>query len=142
MRVDAWLLLLIVAVTWSFQENSTDCSNVDKPGSICNISKTDPGVQKAVLSGIYSFNNQSNDIFLFKPLEIDDAKKQIVKGVRYILEVQILRTVCRKNTENPDLNNCHFQPKGKLHEIFHCHFEVWAIPWLKWMNTTFFLCQP
>ncbi|KAG9344497.1 hypothetical protein JZ751_011167, partial [Albula glossodonta] len=40
----------------------------------------------------------------------------IVKGVRYILEVQILRTVCRKNTDNPDLNNCHFQPKGKLHE--------------------------
>ncbi|KAJ8418333.1 hypothetical protein AAFF_G00140420 [Aldrovandia affinis] len=144
MGVDAWLLLLAALVGWSFQENVTDCSHMDgaDPGSICNIDKNDTGVQKAVLSATYMFNNQSNDIFLFKTLAIVDAKRQIVKGIKYILELEILRTVCRKTTDNPDLSNCHFQPKGKLYQIFHCHFEVWAIPWLKWMNTTYFVCRP
>ncbi|KAG5831607.1 hypothetical protein ANANG_G00305490 [Anguilla anguilla] len=136
----AWLLLLAALFGLSSQE-VTDSSCVDPPGSQCNISKNDPGVQKAVLSGIYTFNNQSNDAFLFKTLQIDDAKKQIVKGVKYILEVQISRTVCRK-TDNADLKNCHFQSKGKLHQIFRCHFEVWTVPWLKMMKTTFFFCRP
>ncbi|KAJ8359564.1 hypothetical protein SKAU_G00160890 [Synaphobranchus kaupii] len=176
MVIATGLLILTALVGRSFQE-VTNCSRIERPipGSLCNISKNDPGVQRAVLSGTYAFNNQSNDVFLFKALEIDDAKRQsrlgydddgltssacirspvpastiyfmpqtrcqIVKGIKYILEVQILRTVCRK-TDNNDLNNCHFQPKGKLHQIFHCHFEVWAIPWQKLMDTTFFSCRP
>ncbi|KAJ8250576.1 hypothetical protein COCON_G00224980 [Conger conger] len=142
MGTETLLLILTALAGWSFQE-VTSLSRVDRspPGSISNVSKNDTGVQKAVLTGTYAFNNRSNDAFLFKALEIDDAKKQIVKGIKYILEVRILRTVCR-NTDNADLNNCHFQPKGKLHQIFHCHFEVWAMSWLKLMKTTFLSCRP
>ncbi|KAJ8248483.1 hypothetical protein GJAV_G00242500 [Gymnothorax javanicus] len=142
MGLDIWLLVLAVLVGWSFQE-VTNCTLTGRyiPGSLCNVSKNDTEVQKAVLTGTYTFNNQSNDEFLFKAWRIDDAKRQIVKGIKYILEVQISRTVCRK-TASTDLNNCHFQPEGKLHQIFHCHFEVWAMPWLKLMTTTFFFCEP
>ncbi|XP_036402224.1 cystatin-F [Megalops cyprinoides] len=144
MVVDPLLLFLTVLAAWSLQETVTLGSHTARtiPGSAGNVSKNDPGVQKAVLSGTYAFNNKSNDIFLFKSLAIDKAERQVVKGIKYILEVEISRTVCRKTASNPDLSNCHFQPKGKLHQIFHCHFEVWSLPWLKWMNTTFFVCHP
>lgn len=54
-------------------------SRIDKPppGSISNISTNDTAVKKAALTGTYSFNNQSNDVYLFKALEIDDAKRQV-----------------------------------------------------------------
>lgn len=47
------------------------------PGTLQNVSKNDTGVQKAVLTGTYSFNNRSNDAFLFKASSVDDAKKQV-----------------------------------------------------------------
>jgi len=47
------------------------------PGTLQNVSKNDTGVQKAVLTGTYSFNNKSNDAFLFKASSVDDAKRQV-----------------------------------------------------------------
>ncbi|KAM6956625.1 cystatin-F [Aplochiton taeniatus] len=111
------------------------------PGAPRNISKNDKGVQKAALAGTFSFNNLSNDAFLFKPLAINEAQRQIVKGIKYILEADISRTVCRKKTHE-DLVNCDFQPDGSLHQTFSCHFEVWTIPWLHVTKTTYFNCQP
>ncbi|KAK1170886.1 cystatin-F-like [Acipenser oxyrinchus oxyrinchus] len=114
--------------------------NVDNPGSAKPVSTNDSGVKTAVKTATYEFNNRSNDIFLFKASAIDDAKIQVVKGIKYILEVKITRTVCRKKG-HPDLENCNFQPDGKLKQIFKCHFEVWAIPWLHWMKTAVLICQ-
>lgn len=41
---------------------------------------------------------------------------QIVKGVRYIVDFDISRTVCRKR-DNSNLSNCDFQPVGRLHQV-------------------------
>ncbi|KAM4607267.1 cystatin [Polymixia lowei] len=112
------------------------------PGSPCNISKNDRGLRRAVLTATYSFNNQSNDAFLFKPSAIHKAQKQIIKGIRYIVDVEISRTVCHKRQADQDLSKCDYQPDGLLHQTFSCHFEVWAIPWLHVMKTTFFICRP
>ncbi|XP_067092756.1 cystatin-F [Osmerus mordax] len=112
------------------------------PGHPSNISKNDTGLKKAVLAGTYAFNNQSNDLFLFKPSAIDAAQRQIVKGIRYIADVEVTRTVCRKNEHDEDLLNCDFQPDGSLYQTFDCHFEVWVTPWLHLMKTTYFLCRP
>ncbi|KAK2896410.1 hypothetical protein QQF64_006130 [Cirrhinus molitorella] len=111
------------------------------PGTLQNVSKNDTGVKKAVLTGTYSFNNKSNDAFLFKASAVDDAKRQIVKGIRYILEVEISRTVCRKRGNTDDLNNCPFQTDSLLRQTFFCHFDVWSIPWMKTMSTTYFKCR-
>ncbi|KAK6489839.1 cystatin-F-like isoform X2 [Huso huso] len=113
---------------------------VDKPGTAKPVSTNDSGVQTAAKIATYEFNNRSNDIFLFKVSAIDEAKVQVVKGIKYIMEVKITRTVCRKKG-NPDLEKCQFQPDGKLKQIFKCHFEVWSIPWLHWMKTTVLICQ-
>lgn len=47
------------------------------PGSPYNISTDNKGVLKAVLHGAYSFNNQTNDAFLFKPSAIEKAERQV-----------------------------------------------------------------
>ncbi|XP_051945823.1 cystatin-F-like isoform X1 [Xyrauchen texanus] len=111
------------------------------PGALQNVSKNDTGVKNAVLMGTYSYNNKSNDAFLFKASAVDEAKRQIVKGVRYVLEVEISRTMCRKMRNNDDLNKCPFQRDSLLKQTFLCHFEVWSIPWMKTMSTKYFNCR-
>ncbi|XP_034537322.1 cystatin-F [Notolabrus celidotus] len=113
------------------------------PGSPYNINRTDHSLQTVVLVATYSFNNQSNDAFLFKPLAIHRAQRQVVKGLRYTIDFEISRTVCRKrdNTNN-DLSKCDFQPEGRLHQTLQCHLEVWVIPWIKKSQTQVFECKP
>ncbi|XP_074532315.1 cystatin-F [Halichoeres trimaculatus] len=114
------------------------------PGSPRNISSNDHNLQSVVLIATYSFNNQSNDAFLFKPSAIHRAQRQVVKGLRYNVDFEISRTVCRKHNDknNNDLTNCDFQPKGPLHQTFQCHLEVWVIPWLKRNTIELFECKP
>ncbi|XP_017546172.1 cystatin-F [Pygocentrus nattereri] len=112
------------------------------PGKPLNVSKNDTDVKKAVQTATYSFNNRTNDAYFFKASAIEDAQRQIVKGIKYLLKVEISRTVCRKRESDVDLANCAFQPHGLLQQTFLCNFEVWAIPWLKIMKTTFCLCLP
>ncbi|XP_035519434.1 cystatin-F [Morone saxatilis] len=112
------------------------------PGSPSNISRDDPGLQRVVLGAAYSFNNQSNDAFLFKPSNVIRAQRQVVKGVRYIVDLEISRTVCRKRDNNNDLSHCDLQPKGRLQQTFQCHFEVWLIPWQNQTKTQVFFCKP
>uniref|UniRef100_A0A3B1JQD5 Cystatin domain-containing protein n=1 Tax=Astyanax mexicanus TaxID=7994 RepID=A0A3B1JQD5_ASTMX len=112
------------------------------PGKPQNVSTNDTGVKEAVQSAVYLFNNESNDLFFFKASAIDDAQRQIVKGVKYLLKVEISRTVCQKRESNVDLANCDFQPHGVLQQTFLCKAEVWAIPWQKIMKTTSCFCLP
>ncbi|XP_023251444.1 cystatin-F [Seriola lalandi dorsalis] len=112
------------------------------PGAPFNISRNDRGLQQVVLATTYSFNNQSNDAFLFRPSAIRRAQRQIVKGIRYIVDLEISRTVCRKRDHDNILSKCDFQPKGRLHQTFQCHFEVWLIPWQQETKILVFLCGP
>lgn len=42
---------------------------------------------------------------------------QIVKGIKYFVDFQISRTVCRKKQVHTDLSKCDFQPKGLLRQV-------------------------
>ncbi|TSK42122.1 Cystatin-F [Bagarius yarrelli] len=117
-------------------------ANGPAPGKPQNVSKNATDVKQAVLTATYTFNNKTNDAFFFKPLAIDEAQRQIVKGIKYFLKLEISRTVCMKREADADLANCGFQPKTGLQQTFLCNFEVWAIPWLKMMKTTYFVCLP
>uniref|UniRef100_UPI0037E9BA3E cystatin-F n=1 Tax=Semicossyphus pulcher TaxID=241346 RepID=UPI0037E9BA3E len=113
------------------------------PGSPYNISRIDPSLQQVVLNATYSFNHKSNDAFLYKPSTIHKAQRQVVKGIRYIVDFEISRTVCRKrDSDINNLSNCDFQPEGRLHQTFQCHLEVWVIPWNKKSTTQVFVCKP
>ncbi|XP_034267179.1 cystatin-F [Pantherophis guttatus] len=99
------------------------------PGSPFPAKANDPKVQRAARLAIYKYNNSSNDIFLFKESRINKATIQIVKGVKYRLNVDICRTVCRKRIPHPNLDRCDFQKNKMLRKKFTCDFEVWFIPW-------------
>ncbi|XP_006005282.1 cystatin-F isoform X2 [Latimeria chalumnae] len=115
------------------------CEPTVKPGFPRSVNKSNPGVQRAVMVAVYEFNNRSNDSFLFKLLELEDAKVQVVTGLKYILEARLGRTVCRKR-EPYDLKNCAFQTETPLQQILNCHFEVWTVVWRNFNKVIVLLC--
>ncbi|NXA54952.1 CYTF protein, partial [Nothocercus julius] len=111
-----------------------------KPGSPVPMNTNNSGVRKAARFGVYQYNNSSNDLFLFKEMQIDKAMVQIVRGLKYLLHVEIGRTVCEKR-EHSSLDSCKFQRKKQLQQVLRCYFEVWMMPWLNIANVSIALCH-
>ncbi|XP_069352204.1 cystatin-F isoform X2 [Eulemur rufifrons] len=119
---------------------SQDLDSGVKPGFPEPIKTNDPGVLKAARHSVERFNNCTNDIFLFKESHIRRALVQIVKGLKYMLEVEIGRTTCKKN-HHPNLDNCHFQTNHTLKQTLSCYSEVWVIPWLQKYEVPVLYCH-
>ncbi|CAL1578476.1 unnamed protein product [Knipowitschia caucasica] len=109
------------------------------PGAPCDVSADDRRVQQVALSAAISFNNQSNDSFLFKPKRITRAQRQVVRGLLFSLDLVLCRSVCRKQEEK-HLKECDEQPAGKLHQEVQCHVEQWEEPWSHRSVTQRFCC--
>ncbi|XP_048392524.2 cystatin-F-like isoform X2 [Stegostoma tigrinum] len=95
------------------------------PGFLRDVNTSDSDVQNATLIAIYGYNNQSNDIFLFKVQKIRKAQVQVVAGLKYFLCVDIGRTVCRKGKPY-NLEYCSFETHPPLIKKLTCHFELWV----------------
>ncbi|XP_036042090.1 cystatin-F [Onychomys torridus] len=108
---------------------SKDLNSSVKPGFPKPIKTNNPGVLKAARRSVEKFNNCTNDIFLFKESRVNKALVQVVKGLKYMLALEIGRTTCRK-TMHPRLDNCDFQTNPALKRTLNCYSEVWVIPWL------------
>ncbi|XP_065535652.1 cystatin-F isoform X1 [Lathamus discolor] len=111
-----------------------------KPGFPVPMNTDNPGVRKAARFGVYKYNNSSNDLFLFKESQINKAMVQIVRGLKYMLSVEIERTVCEKR-EHYSLDSCHFQKEKNLQQMLKCYFEVWIMPWLHTAHVPVALCH-
>ncbi|NWI14833.1 CYTF protein, partial [Crypturellus soui] len=111
-----------------------------KPGSPVPVNTNNSGVRKAARFGVYQYNNSSNDLFLFKEMQIDRAMVQVVRGLKYMLHMEIGRTVCEKR-EHSSLDSCKFQRKKQLQQVLRCYFEVWMMPWLNIANVSTALCH-
>ncbi|XP_009893138.1 PREDICTED: cystatin-F [Charadrius vociferus] len=111
-----------------------------KPGFPVPMNTNNPGVRKAARFGVYRYNNSSNDLFLFKESQINKAMVQIVRGLKYMLHVEIGRTECEKR-EHSSLDSCHFQKKESLQQMLKCYFEVWIMPWLHKAYVPIALCH-
>ncbi|KAI4538148.1 hypothetical protein MG293_011551 [Ovis ammon polii] len=90
-----------------------------KPGFPKTIKTNNPDVLRAARHSAESFNNCSNDAFLFRESRISRALVQIVKGLKFMLDVDIGRTTCRKNG-HANLDDCGFQTNRTLQ---WCHRE-------------------
>ncbi|XP_006902531.1 PREDICTED: cystatin-F [Elephantulus edwardii] len=119
-----------------FQNPNSDV----KSGFPITMKTNSPGVLKAARHTSERFNNCTNNIFLFKEYHINKALVQIVKGMKYMLDIEIGRTTCRK-TSHPNLDNCDFQTNPTLTETFNCYSEVWVIPWLHKFTVPVLLCH-
>ncbi|XP_004635711.1 cystatin-F [Octodon degus] len=110
------------------------------PGSPKPINTNDPRVLKAARYSVERFNNYTNDIFLYKEAHVSRALVQVVKGLKFMLEVQIGRTTCRK-TPHPTLDHCDFQTSPPLKQTLWCCSVVWVIPWLQWVQVPVLTCH-
>ncbi|XP_074844519.1 cystatin-F [Carettochelys insculpta] len=145
MRFDWGLAVLCYLSLWN-PAWTTDGLKLLKPNSTVRpgfprpTDTNDPTVRRAARFGVYRYNNSSNDLFLFKESQITKALVQVVRGLKYLLNVEISRTVCDKRRPS-NLDSCDFQKKKKLQQTFRCYFEVWIVPWLQQVNVPVTLCH-
>ncbi|XP_032068560.1 cystatin-F-like isoform X1 [Thamnophis elegans] len=117
------IIILCFLLLYGVPKSSTGASgqfpnSLIQPGSPFPVKTNDPNVQRAARLGVYKYNNSTNDIFLFKESHINKATVQIVKGVKYRLDVDICRTVCRKRIPHPNLDRCDFQKNKMLQKVY------------------------
>ncbi|XP_006136954.2 cystatin-F [Pelodiscus sinensis] len=110
------------------------------PGFPRVLDPHDPRVRTAARFGVYRYNNSSNDLFLFRESRITRALVQVVRGLKYMIHVEISRTVCDKRGHS-NLDSCDFQKKKKLQQMLRCYFEVWTIPWLHQVHVPVSRCR-
>ncbi|XP_017275247.1 cathepsin F [Kryptolebias marmoratus] len=105
------------------------------PGSPIRLHESDPGLKRALLFAEERYNRGSNAMHLRKVSRFVSATKQLVKGIRYTLTVELSNTQCKKSTI---LRTCDFYPESHKLKTEVCVFEVWDIPW---QNATTLLKQ-
>uniref|UniRef100_A0A3B3Z686 Uncharacterized protein n=1 Tax=Periophthalmus magnuspinnatus TaxID=409849 RepID=A0A3B3Z686_9GOBI len=99
------------------------------PGGPCDVSIDDSSVQQAALSAAVSFNNQSNDSFLFRPDSQRQVQSQREEDFDYGGE---RRTEGRGGSKEGEWEEMG-RERGRLWwskwSVFRCHVEVWDVPW-------------
>ncbi|XP_073413561.1 cystatin-like [Dendrobates tinctorius] len=95
-------------------------------GGLQQEDPSDPEVVKAATLAIRGFNKLSNDIY--KLMKIISAESQIVAGIRYVLNVEIGRTAC-KRVSTSEKGSCDIFQDSKLAKTLLCTFTVLDVPW-------------
>ncbi|XP_032090069.1 cystatin-like [Thamnophis elegans] len=103
------------------------------PGGIIKIPVTNEGVKEAAAFAVEQYNKGSQNANYFKELRIVKAKSQVVAGVKYILTVEVGKTVCEKSIGPmtfSEIQKCELAPQDQREKVT-CNFQVWSRPWLK-----------
>ncbi|XP_062969423.1 cystatin-like 1 [Cynocephalus volans] len=78
---------------------------------------------------IQSYNNASNDTYLFRIQKLIRSQMQLTTGVEYMVTVKIGRTKCKRSeTKN---STCPLQSK-KLRKTLICEFLMYTVPWVNY----------
>ncbi|NWQ67006.1 CYT protein, partial [Neopipo cinnamomea] len=101
--------------------------------------ENDEELQRALQFAMTAYNRANNDINSSRVVRIISAKRQVVAGVKYIMEVEIARTTCTKPTA--DLQNCAFYDEPQLAQHTTCKFVVLSVPWRNQMELLDRKCQ-
>ncbi|KAK7878326.1 hypothetical protein WMY93_031043 [Mugilogobius chulae] len=106
------------------------CGGRCVPGGPCDVSTDDHRVQQVALFAAESFNNQSDDSFLFRPQRVVKAQRQVVKGVRFLLDLDLCRTVCLVlSLVLVFVLILTLVLTLVLGLVLRCHAEVWDVVW-------------
>ncbi|XP_006902528.1 PREDICTED: cystatin-C-like [Elephantulus edwardii] len=84
-------------------------------------------VQRALEFSIGEYNKANNDKYHSRMVQLVRARKQIVSGVKYYLDMEIGRTMCTKS--QPNLATCPFHDQPHLKKKVFCSFQVYTVPW-------------
>ncbi|NWW20410.1 CYT protein, partial [Falcunculus frontatus] len=99
---------------------------VGAPQTIDNP-ENDEGVERALQFAMTAYNRASNDMYTSRVVRIISAQRQIVAGVKYIMEVEIARTTCTKPAI--DIQHCAFHQEPQMAQHTICTFVVLNVPW-------------
>ncbi|NWH62553.1 CYT protein, partial [Geococcyx californianus] len=112
---------------------------VGAPEEITDPEK-DGGLQRALRFAVAEYNRESNDRFSSRVVRIISARKQVVSGLNYMMEVEIARTTCTNPPSN--LQSCPIQPRSQVgSKRTICNFTVYVIPWENKMELTEHRCH-
>ncbi|NXS26546.1 CYT protein, partial [Pomatostomus ruficeps] len=89
--------------------------------------ENDEGLERALQFAMTAYNRASNDMYSSRVVRIISAKRQIVAGVKYIMEVEIARTTCTKPAT--DIQHCAFHEEPQMAKHTICNFVVLNVPW-------------
>ncbi|CAB1447449.1 unnamed protein product [Pleuronectes platessa] len=112
---------------------------IGPPGSPILLDGSDPGLKKALQFAEDHYNRGSNAMHLRRISRFVSATKQLVKGIRYTITVEVSNTQCKKSTM---LRTCDFYPQTPKLKTELCMFEVWDIPWQGTSTLLKQKCQP
>uniref|UniRef100_A0A3Q3M6J0 Cathepsin F n=1 Tax=Mastacembelus armatus TaxID=205130 RepID=A0A3Q3M6J0_9TELE len=109
------------------------------PGSPIRLHESDPGLKNALKFAEERYNRGSNAMHLRRVSRLISATKQLVKGIRYTITVELSNTQCKKSTM---MRTCDFYPESENLKTEVCVFEVWDIPWQGTSTLLKQKCQP
>ncbi|NXK36129.1 CYT protein, partial [Piprites chloris] len=101
--------------------------------------ENDEGLQRALQFAMTAYNRASNDMYSSRVVRVISAKRQIVAGVKYIMEVEIARTTCTKPAA--DLERCAFHDEPQMAKHTTCKFVVLNVPWRNQIELLDSKCQ-
>uniref|UniRef100_A0A8C9GUU3 Cystatin C n=1 Tax=Piliocolobus tephrosceles TaxID=591936 RepID=A0A8C9GUU3_9PRIM len=109
------LAILAVALAVSPAAGATPGKPPRLVGGPMDASVEEEGVRRALDFAVSEYNKASNDMYHSRALQVVRARKQIVAGVNYFLDVELGRTTCTKT--QPNLDNCPFHDQPHLKRV-------------------------
>uniref|UniRef100_A0A8D2MGP4 Egg-white cystatin n=2 Tax=Zonotrichia albicollis TaxID=44394 RepID=A0A8D2MGP4_ZONAL len=101
--------------------------------------ENDEGLERALQFAMTAYNRASNDMYTSRVVRIISAQKQVVAGVKYIMEVEIARTTCTKPAT--DIQHCAFHEEPQMAKHTICNFVVLNVPWRNQVELLESKCQ-
>ncbi|KAM8775088.1 cystatin-C-like [Rhynchonycteris naso] len=98
------------------------------PGGLAEADVEEEGVQQALKFALSEYNKASNDAFHSRAMRVVRARKQVVAGLKYYLDVEVGRTTCTKSQTN--LDKCPFHDQPHLRKKALCSFQIYTVPWM------------
>ncbi|XP_004635633.1 cystatin-C-like [Octodon degus] len=124
--------LLLAAVLVAVLSLSLAAEPRKRPRLLGGLEEADvreEGVQRALDFALTEYNKASNDRFHSRARQVLRARKQLVAGVNYFLEVEIGRTTCTKSQPTLSLSDCPFHEEPHLKRNSVCSFQIYTVPW-------------
>ncbi|XP_008139370.1 cystatin-C-like [Eptesicus fuscus] len=125
------LFLLALALALALTVSPAAGANAGRPrlvGGLAEADVNEEGVQQALNFALSEYNKASNDAYHSRAMRVVRARKQLVAGLNYFLDVEIGRTTCTKS--QPNLANCPFHEQPNLKKAALCSFQIYTVPWL------------
>ncbi|XP_076141600.1 cystatin-like isoform X2 [Alosa pseudoharengus] len=108
-------------VTLAFARVSTSTM----AGAITDTDVNIPEVKDALNFAVDEFNTQSNDVYIYKVVQVIKATSQVVSGTMYRFEVEMVISGYKSSPQEM----CAMD-NSELKKPYTCYFEVWSQPWL------------